>query len=82
MQNYSSKYPHSHDKYGSFTLASLAQGTQHGKRVQSNKGAKNHAVILPDADKEVLEGSFACVHTDACIPGLHLNTHLCCPGDS
>lgn len=27
-------------------------GTSHGKRVQSNQGAKNHAVILPDADKE------------------------------
>lgn len=24
------------------------QGTQHGKRVQANLGAKNHAVILPD----------------------------------
>lgn len=27
-------------------------GTQHGKRVQSNMGAKNHAVVMPDADKE------------------------------
>lgn len=27
-------------------------GTRHGKRVQANLGAKNHAVILPDADKE------------------------------
>ena len=27
-------------------------GTQHGKRVQANLGAKNHAVILPDADRE------------------------------
>jgi malonate-semialdehyde dehydrogenase (acetylating)/methylmalonate-semialdehyde dehydrogenase len=27
-------------------------GTKHGKRVQSNMGAKNHAIILPDADKE------------------------------
>lgn len=27
-------------------------GTAHGKRVQSNMGAKNHAVVLPDADKE------------------------------
>lgn len=27
-------------------------GSRHGKRVQSNMGAKNHAVILPDADKE------------------------------
>ena len=27
-------------------------GTQHGKRVQSMMGAKNHAVVLPDANKE------------------------------
>ena len=27
-------------------------GTANGKRVQSNMGAKNHAVVLPDADKE------------------------------
>jgi len=27
-------------------------GTAHGKRVQSNMGAKNHAIVLPDADKE------------------------------
>jgi len=28
------------------------RGTQNGKRVQSNMGAKNHGVILADADKE------------------------------
>ena len=28
------------------------QGTAHGKRVQSNLGAKNHAVIMEDADRE------------------------------
>ena len=28
------------------------EGTKHGKRVQSNMGAKNHAIVLPDADKE------------------------------
>lgn len=28
------------------------RGTRNGKRVQSNLGAKNHAVILPDADKD------------------------------
>lgn len=27
------------------------EGTAHGKRVQSNLGAKNHAVVLPDADR-------------------------------
>jgi len=27
-------------------------GTEHGKRVQSMMGAKNHAVVLPDAHKE------------------------------
>lgn len=26
-------------------------GTRHGKRVQANCGAKNHAVVLPDADQ-------------------------------
>lgn len=30
----------------------FAEGTAHGKRVQSNMGAKNHGVIMPDADKE------------------------------
>lgn len=30
----------------------FARGTAHGKRVQSNMGAKNHAVVMPDADKE------------------------------
>lgn len=29
-----------------------ARGTKNGKRVQSNCGAKNHGVIMPDADKE------------------------------
>lgn len=29
-----------------------ARGTGNGKRVQSNMGAKNHGVIMPDADKE------------------------------
>lgn len=28
-----------------------AKGTAHGKRVQANLGAKNHAVILPDASR-------------------------------
>ena len=28
------------------------EGSKHGKRVQSNMGAKNHAVVMPDADKE------------------------------
>lgn len=27
-------------------------GAEHGKRVQSNMGAKNHCIIMPDADKE------------------------------
>lgn len=27
-------------------------GSEHGKRVQCNMGAKNHAIIMPDADKE------------------------------
>ncbi len=29
-----------------------ARGSASGKRVQSNMGAKNHATILPDANKE------------------------------
>jgi len=29
-----------------------ARGTAAGKRVQANMGAKNHATVLPDADKE------------------------------
>jgi len=29
-----------------------ARGTKNGKRVQSNMGAKNHALILPDAKKD------------------------------
>jgi len=28
------------------------EGSKHGKRVQSNMGAKNHGILLPDADKE------------------------------
>jgi malonate-semialdehyde dehydrogenase (acetylating)/methylmalonate-semialdehyde dehydrogenase len=28
------------------------RGTKNGKRVQANMGAKNHATVLPDADKE------------------------------
>jgi malonate-semialdehyde dehydrogenase (acetylating)/methylmalonate-semialdehyde dehydrogenase len=27
-------------------------GSQTGKRVQSNMGAKNHAIVMPDADKD------------------------------
>eukprot|EP01027_Heterolobosea_sp_BB2_P005355 GEZU01008203.1.p2 GENE.GEZU01008203.1~~GEZU01008203.1.p2 ORF type:complete len:238 (+),score=99.29 GEZU01008203.1:151-864(+) len=30
----------------------FARGTANGKRVQANMGAKNHAVIVPDANKE------------------------------
>lgn len=26
--------------------------SNHGKRVQSNMGAKNHAIVMPDADKD------------------------------
>merc|ERR1739838_678886 len=28
------------------------RGSRNGKRVQSNMGAKNHGVIMPDANKE------------------------------
>ena len=30
----------------------FTRGTANGKRVQSNMGAKNHGVIMPDANKE------------------------------
>ncbi|KAL1748574.1 Aldehyde/histidinol dehydrogenase [Schizophyllum fasciatum] len=29
------------------------RGTQHGKRVQANLGAKNHAIIMPDANQNL-----------------------------
>ncbi|KAF7436691.1 hypothetical protein PC9H_003524 [Pleurotus ostreatus] len=29
------------------------RGTSHGKRVQANMGAKNHAVVMPDANKNL-----------------------------
>jgi malonate-semialdehyde dehydrogenase (acetylating)/methylmalonate-semialdehyde dehydrogenase len=31
-----------------------ARGSKNGKRVQANLGAKNHGVIMPDADKETV----------------------------
>jgi malonate-semialdehyde dehydrogenase (acetylating) / methylmalonate-semialdehyde dehydrogenase len=37
------------DKAGEYIYTT---GSAHGKRVQSNMGAKNHAIIMPDADKE------------------------------
>ena len=37
------------DKAGEYIYAT---GSAHGKRVQSNMGAKNHAIVMPDADKE------------------------------
>lgn len=40
-------------------------GTKHGKRVQSNGGAKNHVIIMPDADVKssvdgIMGGAFGC----------------------
>src|SRR5207245_717328 len=40
-------------------------GTRHGKRVQSNGGAKNFVFLMPDADVEnsvrgVVEGAYGC----------------------
>lgn len=35
------------------------RATKNGKRVQANLGAKNHAVIMPDADKEQVVGAIA-----------------------
>jgi malonate-semialdehyde dehydrogenase (acetylating)/methylmalonate-semialdehyde dehydrogenase len=48
-------------------------GTKHGKRVQSNGGAKNYVVIMPDADAEnstrgVIEAAFGCAG-ERCMAG-------------
>lgn len=36
-----------------------ARGSANGKRVQANLGAKNHAVVLPDCDKQQAIGALA-----------------------
>ncbi|KAE8991980.1 Methylmalonate-semialdehyde dehydrogenase acylating [Phytophthora rubi] len=36
-----------------------SRGSANGKRVQANLGAKNHAVIMPDCDKEQAVGALA-----------------------
>lgn len=48
-------------------------GTGHGKRVQSNGGAKNYVVLMPDADVEnstrgVIEAAFGCAG-ERCMAG-------------
>src|SRR5277367_5532722 len=48
-------------------------GTKHGKRVQSNGGAKNFTLLMPDADVEnsvrgVIEGAFGCAG-ERCMAG-------------
>jgi len=48
-------------------------GTRHGKRVQSNGGAKNYVVIMPDADVEnssrgVIDAAFGCAG-ERCMAG-------------
>ena len=48
-------------------------GTKHGKRVQSNGGAKNYVFIMPDADVEnstrgVIEAAFGCAG-ERCMAG-------------
>lgn len=42
------------DKAGEYIYRT---GTAHGKRVQANLGAKNHAVVLPDANKSHAVGA-------------------------
>lgn len=38
--------------------------TKHGKRVQCNMGAKNHAVIMPDAHQvRILKFAISSIHT-------------------
>jgi len=36
------------------------RGSANGKRVQSNMGAKNHGVIMPDANKEYTINQVGC----------------------
>src|SRR5687768_17384365 len=48
-------------------------GTKHGKRVQSNGGAKNYVLLMPDADVEnstrgVIEAAFGCAG-ERCMAG-------------
>jgi malonate-semialdehyde dehydrogenase (acetylating)/methylmalonate-semialdehyde dehydrogenase len=48
-------------------------GTRHGKRVQSNGGAKNHIFIMPDADVEnstrgIIEAAYGCAG-ERCMAG-------------
>jgi malonate-semialdehyde dehydrogenase (acetylating)/methylmalonate-semialdehyde dehydrogenase len=48
-------------------------GSRHGKRVQSNGGAKNYLIIMPDADVEhstrgVVEAAFGCAG-ERCMAG-------------
>ncbi|HEX7653858.1 MAG TPA: aldehyde dehydrogenase family protein, partial [Verrucomicrobiae bacterium] len=48
-------------------------GTKHGKRVQSNGGAKNYVILMPDADVEnstrgVMEAAFGCAG-ERCMAG-------------
>lgn len=48
-------------------------GTKHGKRVQSNGGAKNFVVVMPDADVEntsrgIIEAAFGCAG-ERCMAG-------------
>ncbi len=48
-------------------------GTKHGKRVQSNGGAKNYVVLMPDADVDnstrgVIEAAFGCAG-ERCMAG-------------
>src|SRR6266403_5505888 len=48
-------------------------GTSHGKRVQSNGGAKNYVILMPDADVEnstrgIIEAAFGCAG-ERCMAG-------------
>jgi malonate-semialdehyde dehydrogenase (acetylating)/methylmalonate-semialdehyde dehydrogenase len=48
-------------------------GTRHGKRVQSNGGAKNHIFVMPDADEEnttrgIMEAAYGCAG-ERCMAG-------------
>lgn len=55
-----------------------ATGTAHGKRVQANGGAKNHVIVMPDADvartvEAVMNAAFGCAG-ERCMAGSSMVT--------
>ncbi len=52
------------------------KGTSHGKRVQALGGAKNHMIVMPDADLDQGSGCAGRRGVRLCRRALHGN--LCC----